>query len=300
MKVAASGSAPRRERLKEKGFKLGKIVRSLKGQPIGNILEGGEPKLTVRIIGRCDFHCPACSTFSSPGRKGVLSLNDFHEIVDILNHADFKGVLNISGGEPTLHPHLRQMIKCASDQLNVPKIVLFTNGDWIGRKGWHNRLGALMEGSNVLVRFSLDRQHAQGKAIALGKDPHGKEVAKIEAERLAKARNFTQACLEAGHRPGVDFDFAYKGSLKEARSYVSTLGDVPIFPIRFQKYPARRPKQMGFFAVDLDEKGHPSIYLTLGHLSRNLPLGGIEALSEALDENRKALRLSVFNERALQ
>ena len=30
------------------------------------VVRGGEPKLTVRVIGHYNFRCPACSTFSSP------------------------------------------------------------------------------------------------------------------------------------------------------------------------------------------------------------------------------------------
>ena len=278
---------------------MGKIVRSLKGRPIGSILKGGEPKLTIRVIGRCNFHCPACSTFSSPGRKGILSVDDFHKIVDILRQVNFRGVLNISGGEPTLHPHLRPLMRWASEQLTAAKIILFTNGDWVRRKGWRNRLVELMESSNVLVRFSLDRQHAQGKAIASGINPHGRELSRIEAQRLAKARDFIRACREDGRHPGLDFDFAYKGSVQEARSYMSILGDVPVYPIEFQENPGIRPKQMGYLAVDIDDNGHPWVYMTLGHLSRNEPLGGIPALPEAIEENRKALRFPALNKGSL-
>jgi len=258
--------------------------------PIGTVHKGQDPKLTVRIIGRCNFRCPLCSTFSHPERKGLLSQDEMKEIISLLVREKFRGALNVSGGETSLHPDLPKMVSLASRLLPESAVVVFTNGDWVGARGWTERLDRLLGRPNVLVRFSLDRQHAQGKAMALYGRIRRKTVEAVEQERLGKARLFLAACLERGAEPGRNFDFAYKGTLAEASRYMRPLGDVPVYPLRFQRDPARRAKRIGFMAVDLDPRGRPLVFVTLGHILRGEALGGIPALPLALRMNREALR----------
>ncbi len=252
-----------------------------------------EPKITVRIIGRCNFSCPHCSSFSDPGRRGQMSGESFRRAVGILAAEDFRGQLNISGGETTLHPDLAEFVSCASAGLPGARIAVFTNGDWVGRPGWRDDLRWLLGKPNVCVRFSIDRQHAEGKARALAAGGRVSQAAirGIEEERLAKAADFLAACRNERAEPGVHFDFAFKGTREEALRYLSPLGSVPVYPIRFRKNPAKRPKTMGFLAVDLDGDGRPWVYLTLAHIAEHDPLGGLEALASALNEHRRAIRV---------
>lgn len=259
------------------------------GLPIGTVETGGEPKLTIRIIGRCNFRCPVCSTFSSPKRKGIMRLVDFKKAVDTLSLERFHGVVNISGGEPTLHPRLAEMVSYASKRLADAIVVIFTNGHWVGRPHWRKKLRRMLVGTNVLVRFSLDRQHAQGQVLADIISFSESRVKEIELFRLKKAHAFLNACLLEGAIPGRHFDFAFKGSKEESRKYMSDLGDVPLYLIRFQKDPVHRAKRMGYFATDLDENNNVLVYPTLGHIPTGESLGGIEKLSVALRMNRKFL-----------
>lgn len=261
-----------------------------KGYPVGTVVAGGEPKLTIRIIGRCNFRCPACSTFSSPERKGIMRLVDFKEAIDILVNECFQGVVNISGGETTLHPNLAEMVSYASNRLSNARIVIFTNGYWIGRPRWRQKLSHLLVGKNVLIRFSLDRQHAEGAVLASGTSFNESSIREIESARFKKARAFLEACLMERALPSIHFDFAFKGTRKEAKAYMFGLDEVPLYLIQFQKDPVRRSRKMGYFAIDLDENNHALVYLTLGHISADESLGGIENLSAALRMNRMGLK----------
>lgn len=245
-----------------------------------------EPKVTIRIIRRCNFDCPGCSTFSSLNRKGIMRLSDFRKVIDILNSCSFRGTLNISGGEPTLHKCLPRMIKYASMNLPEANITVFTNGDWVGRQRWRHKLRRLAGGNNFLIRFSLDLQHAHGSILAAGKSVNFSHLKSSERERMDKAIRFRQACLD----DKINFDFAFKGSLPKARRYLRELGEVPVYLIRFRKEPDRRPKKLGFFAVDVQEDSSVLVYATLGHIPAGQPLGGIETLPAALEMNRKSLR----------
>jgi hypothetical protein len=259
-------------------------VTGSRGAAAGN----EDPRLTVRVIGRCTFRCQACSTFSSPERKGLLSPEDFGCVVGILAENDFSGTLHLSGGEPTLHPALSDMISLASRTLLSSRVVVFTNGEWVGSLGWRARLKSLFAGPNVLVRFSLDKQHVEGRARALLGAPTPESLAASEGDLFDKARSFLTACMEEGARPGANFDLAFKGTAAEGKAYLAPLGDVPVYPILFIKDPARRPKQVGVMAVDLDKDGRALVYPTLGHIPAGEALGGLDTLPEALRMNREA------------
>jgi hypothetical protein len=251
---------------------------------------GRDPACTVRILHNCNFRCPACSTFSGPDGRGMMSLRDFCCAVDILSDKGFEGQLNISGGETTLHQQLDGMLSYAAARLRRARICVFTNGHWIGLQGWRNRLRSFLAGPNVVVRFSLDRHHAEGEVMARYINGSEDQVHSSEVARMEKARSFIKACVEMNARPGVNFDFAFKGSLGEGRAYTSSLGEVPLYLISFRPSPEKRAKELGFFAIDVNEENRPDVYLTLGHIVAREPLGGLETLAMALEMNREALR----------
>jgi hypothetical protein len=245
-----------------------------------------EPKITFRIIRRCSFDCPGCSTFSTLTRKGAIRVRDFRKAVDILATHDFRGTMNISGGEPTFHRGLPDMIRYASARLPSARIAVFTHGDWVGRRGWRRKLKRLAGGDNVLLRFSMDPQHVQGAILASGSPLTDELEVSVERERMAKARLFRDACTDGG----IPFDFAFKGSSAQARRYLRELGEAPVYLIRFRAEPDKRPKEPGFFAVDVQEDSSILVYPSLGHIPAGEPLGGIETLPAALELNRKAVR----------
>lgn len=248
-----------------------------------------DPACTVRILHNCNFRCPSCSTFSGPDRRGKLSLADFSTAVDLLRGLGFRGQLHISGGETTLHPELDRMLSYAAGRLEAARICVFTNGHWVGERGWQDRLRSFLAGPNVLVRFSLDRQHAEGEVRARYSDWSEEQVRSSESVRLEKARLFLQACGKMGAQPGRNFDIAFKGTLPEGRAYTKALGEAPLYLITFRPQPLKRPKEFGFFAMDVDEENIPEVYLTLGHIPKHEPLGGLDTLATALEINRKAL-----------
>ena len=219
----------------------------------------------------------------------MITRADFCKAVDILATERFRGQLNVSGGETTLHPALEAMLTYAAEWLEKACIAVFTNGDWVGFPGWRKRLEALLAGPNVLVRFSLDRQHAEGAVLARASGLDERLVKAVELERLDKARMFLHACRKLGAVPGVNFDFAFKGSLQEGREYTKDLGEVPLYLIRFRRDPSHRRKEFGFLAVDVDGHDSVAVYPTLGHIPTGESLGGLETLAAALEMNRNAL-----------
>jgi uncharacterized Fe-S cluster-containing radical SAM superfamily protein len=252
--------------------------------PVGTVLPGEEPKLTIRVLKRCNFRCPSCATFSSPDEWAKLSLAEIRVIAENLRREEFSGVINVSGGETTLHPELDAILATLSAGVTKARIVLFTNGSWIGSSGWQLRLDRFLSFPNVLIRLSLDSEHVQGEANATGKD-----LDSVRKHSFERAGAFLEACLKAGATPGTRYDVAFKGTEREARTFLRELGPVPLYLITFQKDPHNRPRQDGYFAVDVDDAGAAAVYLTIGHFASRESLGGLNRIPEALSHNRKRL-----------
>ena len=216
-------------------------------------------------------------------------MDDFKRAIDILGNCRFHGALNLSGGEPTFHDQLPELLDYASAKLQDARISLFTNGSWIGEEGWREKLGTLFPSDNVLIRFSHDRQHSEGFLRAAGLKPDAKQVSDMDRKRTRQAGMFRDAMLAIGARPGVNFDFAYKGTLQEAEAYMKDLGEVPVYLIKLREDPERRPREFGFLAIDVQDNDDLLVYPTLGHIPDREPLGGLETLEKALNLNRARL-----------
>lgn len=102
------------------------------------------------ITAACNLDCPICYTHNSQG----WHLSDA-ELEAVLHHlkqaAPEQRILNITGGEPTLHPRLLQVLeRCAAE--GIARITLSTHGLRLSRdEALVERLGAL--GVRVILSF---------------------------------------------------------------------------------------------------------------------------------------------------
>ena len=77
------------------------------------------------ITTRCNFKCPYCRGFKVDD-EGDISLDDAKKVLDIWAINGLKNV-RFSGGEPTLHKNLPDMVEYAK-HLGVERIAISTNG----------------------------------------------------------------------------------------------------------------------------------------------------------------------------
>lgn len=81
----------------------------------------------LEITDNCNLSCPLCYANSRPGLKHK-SVEESYAAIDALVRAEGRAdVLQVSGGEPTTHPQLEQIIRYALDQ-PIDYIMLNTNG----------------------------------------------------------------------------------------------------------------------------------------------------------------------------
>ena len=108
--------------------------------------------LIFEITERCNLTCPTCFTASSPHETWHMSFDDFAAKLDRLlasgrSDAD---MVQLSGGEPTIHPDLERMIAHCFER-GIRKVYVNTNGLRLGREpDFARRLADLDQGRDRL------------------------------------------------------------------------------------------------------------------------------------------------------
>jgi 7,8-dihydro-6-hydroxymethylpterin dimethyltransferase len=134
----------------------------------------------VEITDHCNLRCPTCYAASGPER---LTHRSFEEVIAMLDaviasegQAD---VVQISGGEPTLHPRLFDILD-ATKARPIRHLMLNTNGIRIAQEpGFAEKLAAYAPGFEVYLQFdSLQREPLM--------DLRGADLRRIREQALEK------------------------------------------------------------------------------------------------------------------
>lgn len=84
--------------------------------------------MTIRIANKCNQYCLHCMQESGPKETVMMPLETFKNTLDFINNTVTK-IINISGGESTLHPEILTFLELACK--TGKGIVLLTNGDYL-------------------------------------------------------------------------------------------------------------------------------------------------------------------------
>lgn len=108
--------------------------------------------MIFEITERCNLSCPTCFAASGPHETWQMSFDEFASKLDRLLARGKRDsdMLQLSGGEPTIHPELERMIAFAFER-GVRKVYVNTNGVRLAREPeFVARLAALDEGRERL------------------------------------------------------------------------------------------------------------------------------------------------------
>lgn len=92
------------------------------------------PQLTFIFdaVEHCNLNCKGCSNFCPISEKSFVDMdeldNDFSRLNELTENGHLVNTVNISGGEPTLHPKIIDIIKLTRKKFPFSKILLATNG----------------------------------------------------------------------------------------------------------------------------------------------------------------------------
>ncbi|MFZ2959613.1 MAG: radical SAM protein [Candidatus Ozemobacteraceae bacterium] len=99
-------------------------------------LHAGACNLPVfSITNACDLKCPICFTFNRPDKAYYMSKEELSRLLDrLIERSGPFDLINITGGEPTLHPQLLDLIKEAARRPEIGRVTVNSNGMRLARE----------------------------------------------------------------------------------------------------------------------------------------------------------------------
>lgn len=107
----------------------------------------------IEVTNFCNLKCPTC--YASSGEGKFLSLKKIDKMMDFYQDSEFDNaeLLQISGGEPTTHPQILEIIQMACDK-KFKYIMLNTNGLRIaGDLKFVEKLSRFKKGFEIYLQF---------------------------------------------------------------------------------------------------------------------------------------------------
>ena len=82
----------------------------------------------IPITSACNLDCPICYTVNKNEDAHMLSKESFQKTLDhITKHGEEVDIINFTGGEPTLHPELPELLRMAR-RAGIRRLTISTNG----------------------------------------------------------------------------------------------------------------------------------------------------------------------------
>ena len=145
--------------------------------------------LLLDVTENCNLQCPTCFAVSGPGINRHAQIRHLVHTLDtaIAREGGKIDALMLSGGEPTVHPEIVEIIRAATER-NVTRVILNTNGIRIARDDrFMAELNRVRDRVEVYLQFDGFRE-------ATHLFHRGADLREVKAEairRLTDARIFT-------------------------------------------------------------------------------------------------------------
>ncbi len=141
----------------------------------------------VELTDRCNLTCPTCYASSSPSHGRHRTLPEIERMLDIVVASEGEpDVMQLSGGEPTLHPDFFTVMDMAKAR-PIRHLMINTNGLRIARDpAFVERLASYMPGIEVYLQF--DSLKAEPLISLRGEDlreTRAKAIAALNAHNIS-------------------------------------------------------------------------------------------------------------------
>jgi 7,8-dihydro-6-hydroxymethylpterin dimethyltransferase len=151
--------------------------------------------LLADLTDHCNLRCPTCFTDSSPALAGVVPLTEVLASLDTrLSRENGRiDVLMLSGGEPTLYPHLPELLREVAAR-DVVRVLVNTNGVTVARDdALLGLLAAHCERVEVYLQYD-------GPSAATSRHHRGADLSRLKEraiDRLSARGIFTTLTMTA-------------------------------------------------------------------------------------------------------
>ncbi|WP_372366182.1 radical SAM protein [Candidatus Uabimicrobium sp. HlEnr_7] len=138
----------------------------------------------IEVTDRCNLKCPTCYSVSGPNMGRHRSLDEIEKMLDIVvaNEGE-PDVVQISGGEPTVHPDFFEILDMAKKR-PIRHLMINTNGVRIAKdKKFVKKLASYMPGFEIYLQFdSFDPE--------VLKTLRGEDLTKIREQAISNLNEF--------------------------------------------------------------------------------------------------------------
>lgn len=166
----------------------------------------------IEINEECNLECPVCFAESSPTRKSNLSLEEIEGMMDALVRSEGEpDVLQISGGEPTIHPQILDILALAKTK-PIHHLMINTNGVRLAREpDFVAELAKFAPGFEVYLQFdSLEKGALENLRGVDLRTIRQKALENLEAHNVATNLVVTVKKGVNDHEIGAIIDHALK------------------------------------------------------------------------------------------
>lgn len=120
----------------------------------------------IEITNICNLDCPIC--FADNHHDYLMSDEEMDTCLDILDaSASDVDILVLTGGEPTAHPRLVELIEKAYKRTRIPRVAIATNGILLAKK---EDLVKRLADANAYVLFQLDSVDPEKNKVLRGNE----------------------------------------------------------------------------------------------------------------------------------
>ncbi len=157
----------------------------------------------IDVNEHCNLTCPVCFADSSPSRQLHRPLDDIARMMDTLVESEGEpDLLQLSGGEPTLHPEFLEILAMAKDR-PIRHVMINTNGLRLAQDpGFVAALAEFKPGIEIYLQFDSLREAAH-KAL------RGADLRRIRRQALENLeRHNVSTTLVAVIKRGLNDDEA--------------------------------------------------------------------------------------------
>ncbi|TWP30642.1 radical SAM protein [Apibacter muscae] len=134
----------------------------------------------IEITDRCNLTCPTCYAMSSPHYGNHRTVEEVEKMLNIMVENEGEpDVLQISGGEPTIHPEFFKILDIAKSK-PIKHLMLNTNGIRIAQDpGFAEKLATYMPDFEIYLQFDSFKPEVLQKM-------RGKDLTEVREKALDK------------------------------------------------------------------------------------------------------------------
>ena len=157
------------------GGVTGTLGRNAEGRREGPFEKLSTCLALIEIVNSCNHSCPTCyadSPVGAGGKVDAVPMEDLKRRIEgVIERKGGIELLQLSGGEPTLHPQFFELVEWATAHEKIDYLLLNTNGVRIAKdEAFAERLGKTFRYGGMQLYLQFDGVQEEGQAFLRGGD----------------------------------------------------------------------------------------------------------------------------------